>query len=65
MLFLAALNVINLEEREPIIYHGYTLTSKLPFREVIHTIKVSKLWPIASYSLFARLPQIFNNIISY
>ena len=37
----AALNVTSLEEREPIIYHGYTLTSKLPFREVIHTIKVS------------------------
>ena len=26
---------------EPVIYHGYTLTTKLPFREVIHTIKVS------------------------
>ena len=25
---------------EPIIYHGYTLTTKLPFREVIQTIKV-------------------------
>jgi hypothetical protein len=24
---------------EPVIYHGYTFTTKLPFREVIHTIK--------------------------
>ena len=28
------------EEREPIIYHGHTLTTKLPFRDVINTIKV-------------------------
>ena len=38
-----AFNVTNLEEREPIIYHGYTLTTKLPFREVIHTIKVQSI----------------------
>ena len=49
-LFFSALNVTNLDEREPIIYHGYTLTSKLPFREVIHTIKVAYY-----YSLIPRL----------
>ncbi|XP_064406324.1 1-phosphatidylinositol 4,5-bisphosphate phosphodiesterase delta-1-like [Halichondria panicea] len=32
-------NVTGLDRKEPVIYHGYTLTSKLPFREVIHTIK--------------------------
>lgn len=29
-------------KREPIIYHGYTLTTKLPFNKVIQTIKVKK-----------------------
>ena len=33
---------------EPIIYHGFTLTSKLPFREVIQTIKVS---PYSNYMI--------------
>lgn len=27
---------------EPLIYHGYTLTTKLPFREVIQTIRVRR-----------------------
>ena len=40
MLHFIALNVIKLPEREPIIYHGFTLTTKLPFRDVIHTIRV-------------------------
>ena len=31
------------EEREPIIYHGHTLTTKLPFTDVINTIKVNCL----------------------
>ena len=35
------MNVNDLKEREPIIYHGFTLTTKIPFREVVHTIKVS------------------------
>ena len=41
LLLLTALNINELDEREPIIYHGFTLTSKLRFREVMHTIKVS------------------------
>ena len=36
-----ALNITNLDEKEPIVYHGYTLTTKLPFREVVHAIKVA------------------------
>ena len=51
LLSFAELKVTNLEEREPIIYHGYTLTSKLPFREVIHTIKVSQSLPFHSLIL--------------
>ncbi len=39
-IFIPAFNVTGLDRKEPVIYHGYTLTSKLPFREVIHTIKV-------------------------
>ena len=36
-----ALNITNLGDKEPIVYHGYTLTTKLPFREVVHAIKVA------------------------
>ncbi len=41
LLLCAAFNVTGLDSKEPVIYHGYTLTSKIPFREVIHTLRVS------------------------
>ena len=31
-----------LTEKEPAIYHGYTLTTKIPFRDVVHAINVSR-----------------------
>ena len=34
----AALRVTGVSE--PVIYHGYTFTTKLPFRDVIETIRV-------------------------
>lgn len=30
-----------LSEKEAVIYHGYTLTTKIAFRDVIHAINVS------------------------
>ena len=33
---------------EPIIYHGYTLTTKLSFHKVIQTIKVQKYYGITN-----------------
>ena len=35
---------MNRRKTEPIIYHGYTLTTKLPFHKVIQTIKVQKYY---------------------
>ena len=39
--FFLVLNVNGLTEREPVIYHGHTLTTKIAFRDVIHAINVS------------------------
>ena len=33
----------SLSEKEAVIYHGYTLTTKIAFRDVIHAINVSVL----------------------
>ena len=38
--FLSVLNVTGLSDKEPVIYHGHTLTTKIAFRDVIHTINV-------------------------
>lgn len=51
------------EEREPIIYHGYSLTTKLPFRDVIHSIKVNLLLLCRTKS--SKLLSIHYNTTSF
>ncbi len=41
VVFISVWNVTGLSDKEPVIYHGHTLTTKVAFRDVIHTINVS------------------------
>lgn len=63
LIFPTALNVSNLDLREPIIYHGFTLTTKLPFREVIHTIKVISCRCVLQTICYFCIP-FFRNMLS-
>ena len=47
--FFFALAAMKMTKSEPIIHHGYTFTTKLPFNKVIQTIKV-QIYGIMSHS---------------
>ena len=51
---------------EPIIYHGFTLTTKLPFREVIQTIKVGVVggWSLVGGAWWVELVTLHDSYTS-
>lgn len=65
LMFLpTAFNVTGLTNKEPVIYHGYTLTTKIPFREVIHTINVSLILLILNNTLTCTVHFFFERPIT-
>ena len=55
--------MIKLPEREPIIYHGFTLTTKLPFRDVIHAIRVLMLFLCCPGSAKIIITLSYNSLM--
>lgn len=49
---------------DPVIYHGYTLTSKIPFKDVIETINKHAFKNNPLVNILFKIDCFFNTVVN-